>query len=117
MSETAIMQDIRLALGACPGIKAWRNNVGMFKEQKSGRWIRYGLFNGSADIIGLKTVTITPEMVGQKVAVFLSVEVKTPQAPKKLPDDQQAWFDAVQKAGGIAVIARSVEDVNFLLAD
>ncbi len=116
MSEAGIQQDIRLALGACPDIKAWRNNVGMFREEKSGRWIRYGLFNGSADIIGLKTVTITPDMVGQKVAIFLSVEVKTPNAPKKLPDDQQAWFDAVRKAGGIAVVARSVEDVKFLVA-
>lgn len=116
MSETAIMQDIRLALGSCPDIKAWRNNVGMFQEPKSGRWIRYGLFNGSADIVGLKTVTITPDMVGQRVAVFLSVEVKTPKAPKALPDDQQAWFDAIQKAGGIAVVARSVDDVRFLLA-
>jgi hypothetical protein len=38
------------------------------------------------------------------VAVFLSVEVKT--AKGRLRPEQKAWMDAVNKAGGIAVVER-----------
>ena len=70
--------------------------------------VRYGLQPGSSDLIGWRTVTITPEMVGQQVAVFTSIEVKTPTG--RIRPEQQQWLDAVQAAGGIAGVARSVED-------
>ena len=47
-------------------------------------------------------------MVGTTVAVFTSIEVKT--ASNRLTPEQQQWLDAVQAAGGIAGVARSVED-------
>ena len=53
-------------------------------------------------------MTVTPEMVGQQVAVFLSIEVKTPTG--RIRPEQQAWLETVQAAGGIAGVARSVED-------
>ena len=113
MSETGIQQQIRLALGSCPGVKMFRNNVGAYKDP-TGRVIRYGLFVGSADLIGWRTVTITPDMVGQSLAQFVSVEVKTPTG--RLSPEQETWQVAVQKAGGIAVVARSVDDISFLVA-
>jgi hypothetical protein len=115
MSETAILQDIRLALGQSPGIKIFRQNVGAYKDPRSGRLVRYGLHTGSADLIGWQSVVITPAMVGQTFARFVSIEVKTPSG--RLSPEQETWQAAVQKAGGIAVVARSVEDVRFLLAD
>jgi len=114
MSEAAIQQDIRLALGQCPGIRAFRQNVGAYKDPRSGRVIRYGLATGSADLIGWQTVTITEAMVGQRFARFLSVEVKTPTG--RLSPEQETWRQAVLKAGGIAVVARSVDDIKFLIA-
>ena len=114
MSEAAIMQSIRLALGQSPGVKMFRQNVGAYKDPHSGRVIRYGLTTGSADLIGWQTVTITPEMVGQRFARFLSIEVKAPKG--RLTPEQETWRAAVLKAGGIAVVARSVEDVQFLVA-
>ena len=68
----------------------------------------FGLARGSADLIGWRTVTITPDMVGQQVAVFTSIEVKTPTG--RIRPEQQQWLDAVQAAGGIAGVARSVKD-------
>jgi dihydroxyacid dehydratase/phosphogluconate dehydratase len=76
--------------------------------------VQFGLARGSADLIGYRTVTITPEMVGQQVAVFASIEVKTPTG--RIRPDQQAWLETVQAAGGIAGVARSVEDAKALLA-
>ena len=70
--------------------------------------MQFGLCKGSADLIGYRTITITPDMVGQQVAVFLSIEVKTPAG--RIRPEQQAWMETVQAAGGIAGVARSVED-------
>jgi hypothetical protein len=113
MSEAAIQQDIRLALGSSPGVKVFRNNVGAYKDPQ-GRVIRYGLMTGSADLIGWRTVVITPDMVGLHIAQFMSIEVKAPKGVVR--PEQQIWADNVRKGGGIAVIARSVDDVKFLLA-
>ena len=113
MSEAAIQQDVRLSLGKCPAVRMFRNNVGAIKAP-DGRVIRYGLTTGSADLIGWQTVTITPEMVGLHIARFVSIEVKAPKG--RLTPEQETWRAAVLKAGGIAVVARSVEDVKFLVA-
>jgi hypothetical protein len=113
MSEAAIQQDIRLALGQTPGLRVFRNNVGAIKD-RNNRLVRYGLCTGSADLIGWQSVVITPAMVGQRFARFVSIEVKTPSG--RLSPEQQTWQAAVQKAGGIAVVARSVDDISFLVA-
>ena len=112
MSEQRTQQEIRLAIskGDC---RVFRNNTGTLRDQH-GRPVSFGLAKGSADLIGWRTVTIKPEMVGQRIAVFTSIEVKTPAG--RLRPEQQQWLDAVQAAGGIAGIARSVEDAQRLLA-
>jgi hypothetical protein len=84
-------------------------------QDRRGVPVRYGLQPGSSDLIGWRTVTITPEMVGQQVAVFTSIEVKTPTG--RVKPEQQQWLDAVQAAGGIAGVARSVEDAQALTAE
>jgi hypothetical protein len=53
-------------------------------------------------------------MVGTRLAVFTSIEVKTPTG--RVRPEQQAWLEAVQGAGGIAVIARSVPDAELALS-
>ena len=75
--------------------------------------MQFGLARGSADLIGWRTITITPEMVGKQLAVFTSIEVKTPTG--RIRPEQQAWLDTVQTAGGIAGIARSIRDANEIL--
>ena len=91
----------------------FRNNTGTLRDQH-GRPVTFGLCKGSADLIGWRTLTITPDMVGQQVAVFTSIEVKTPTG--RVQPEQKQWLEAVQAAGGIAGIARSVEDAEALLA-
>ncbi len=113
MSEQRIQQEIRLALSRGP-VRLYRNNTGTLWDQH-GRPVQFGLAVGSADLIGWTTRTITPEMVGQQVAVFTSIEVKS--ASGRLRPEQRQWLEAVQAAGGIAGVARSVEDAARLTGD
>jgi hypothetical protein len=106
VSEQRIQQEIRIACSN-GGTRLFRNNTGTLRDQY-GRPVSFGLARGSSDLIGYRTITITPEMVGQQVAVFTSIEVKT--ATGRLRPEQRAWLETVQAAGGIAGVARSVED-------
>lgn len=108
--ELAVQNAIRLDLGHGPA-RLWRNNTGALKDQ-TGRLVRFGLCPGSSDIIGLRQITITPEMVGQTLAVFTAIEVKDSGRPTP---QQQAFLTMVQQAGGLAGIARSVDDARSIL--
>ena len=110
--ERRIQSDIQLA--ACAGggpARLWRNNTGALKDQR-GQLVRYGLCPGSSDLIGFRTVVITPDMVGQRVAIFAAVEVKD---RGRVTDQQQAFLNLVQQAGGIAGVARSVPEALSIL--
>lgn len=111
-SEAAIQQDIRLR-AARAGIVTWRNNVGALQDE-TGRPIRYGLCNDthllnkkikSADLIGIKPVLITSELLGHTLGVFWSREVKewgwkyTGQGREPA---QQKWIEIVTAKGGDA---------------
>jgi hypothetical protein len=112
-SETQLQQQIRLALGTRPDLRLYRNNCGSLPDPRTGRPVQFGLARGSADLIGWRTITITPEMVGQQLAVFTSIEVKTPTG--RIRPEQHAWQRTVSAAGGIAGIARSVCDANEIV--
>jgi hypothetical protein len=58
----------------------------------------------------MTTITVTPEMVGRKIAVFTAIEVKQ---PKKKPTDKQHHFiTTVTEMGGIAFVATGTDDVE-----
>lgn len=78
------------------GSRVFRNNVGVAKTD-TGSVIRFGLAVGSSDLIGW---TLTGK--------FLAIEVKRPG--KNPTKEQQNFLDAVTKAGGVAGVARCVED-------
>ena len=111
MSEAVIQQQIRLALVSGP-VRLWRNNAGTLPDRQ-GRPVQFGLCRGSSDLIGLRSITIGPEHVGQTIAVFAAVEVKS--ATGRPTPDQRAFIDTVQSMGGLAGIARSVEDAAAIL--
>ncbi len=107
-AETDLQQRIRLALGTRPDLRIFRNQVGSLPDPRTGRLVTFGLARGSADLIGWRTITVTPEMVGQQLAVFTSIEIKTPTG--RITPQQRHWLHAVEGAGGIAGVARSVGD-------
>ena len=110
-SEQHIQQHIRLACSTGP-VRLFRNNTGVLRDA-NGRPVQFGLCKGSADLIGWTTRTITADMVGHQVAVFTSIEVKTPTG--RLTPEQKQWLSAVEAAGGVAGVARSVQDAEALL--
>ena len=111
-SEHEIQQRIRLACGRGT-VRLWRNNTGALVDQQ-GRFVRFGLCKGSSDLIGLRSLEITPELVGQRLAQFVALEVKTAQGV--LSPEQRAFLRVVQQLGGVAAACRSVEEAEQLLA-
>lgn len=76
----------------------------------SGARITFGLQVGSGDLIGYRVVTVTPEMVGRRVAVFTSAEVKNERGRES--SEQVAWREHIASVGGLAFVARSVEEAQ-----
>lgn len=124
MSEATLLRQLLLELSRGP-TRVFRNNVGT-AWQGTPAWrtstelclirprvVHFGLADGSADLIGWRTITISPDMVGGQVAVFTSVEAKTPTG--RIDPKQKQWRDAVHAAGGLAAIVRSVDDGRLLL--
>ena len=110
-SEHEIQQRIRLACGR-GRVRLWRNNTGALVDQQ-GRFVRFGLCKGSSDLIGLRSLEITPEMVGQRVAQFVALEVKT--ASGVVSSEQRAFLQLVQQLGGVAAVCRSIEQAQAVL--
>ena len=111
LCEHEIQQRIRLACGRGP-VRLWRNNTGALVDQQ-GRYVRFGLCKGSSDLIGLRALEITPELVGQRLAQFVALEIKTAQGV--LSPEQRAFLRLVQELGGVAAVCRSVEEAEQLL--
>ncbi len=112
-AETTLQQQIRLALGSRSDLRIFRNQVGSLPDPRTGRLVTFGLARGSADLIGWRTVTIGPEHIGLRLAVFTSIEVKTPAG--RVGPEQSAWLDVVSGAGGLAGVARSTIDALHIV--
>ena len=111
--ERTLLRLILREFGARrPDMRLFRNNVGV-AEDPDGSRVAHGLRPGPADRIGWRTVEIIPAMVGSRFARFLAVEIKAP--PGRLTEAQRNFLDAVERAGGIAVLARSPENVREAL--
>ncbi len=125
--ETILLQDIRLAVGkAAKHARLFRNHAGLFfagrVKQRSGttiilenaQQIHAGLTTGAGDLCGWVSVVVTPEMVGQRVAIFCSPDAKV--GKRALDPDQETWRDNVLNAGGLAGAIYSAEDALALIA-
>lgn len=112
MKESAIQLAIRLALSKA-GSVMFRNNQGAY-QTPDGRWIKYGVCNpGGSDLLGWTSIEVTPDMIGQRVAVFTAVEVKTSRG--KTTEAQANFIEQVRKAGGFSGVARSDQDAAAII--
>ena len=110
--EQQLQNEIRLALGSLPDVRLFRNNVGALKDPR-GQLVTYGLCTGSSDLIGLRRVTVTPDMVGQQLAVFTALEVKR---PGQTPTEAQGKFlGMVHGMGGLSGVVTSIADAKGII--
>jgi hypothetical protein len=118
MSESNVQREAQIEL-AKHGIKTFRNNVGvgwigkLVRKNPDGsillanaRPLHAGLCKGSSDLIGYKSVIITQDMVGQRIAIFAAPEAKSTSG--RLTEDQKNFIRVVQQDGGIAGHFRSL---------
>ena len=110
MKERNIQNSIRLECSK-GDTRLFVNDVGV--AEQGGRKIRYGLCNGSTDLVGVHTVTVTGDMVGQRVGLAVFAEVKT--ATGTVKPHQQRFMDNMSDMGCIVGVVRSVEDMQKLL--
>lgn len=99
MKEKEIIRQIMIA-APYYGARLFRNNVGV--ADYGGKRVAYGLAKGSPDLVGWRTIDIEQQHVGQKIAVFFAVEIKT--AKTRETQNQKNFIAAVHNAGGIAKI-------------
>jgi len=78
------------------GHYVWRNNTGMMRQES--RFIHFGK-RGSSDILGCQKGT----------GKLIAIEVKAKHG--KTTPFQDEFAKNVQERGGIAIVARSIEDV------
>jgi hypothetical protein len=58
---------------------------------------------GWPDLAGWRSITITPDMVGKRVAVFTGIEVK---ATGSLTAEQHRFGEVIAEAGGVFEVVR-----------
>lgn len=112
-TEAHVQSVVRLE-AARKGVTLWRNNVGVLTNAETGTPVRFGLANDSkklnerlksGDLIGWRSVLITPGHVGSTIAQFVSRECKHPEWRYSATDREQAqakWIEIVSAAGGDA---------------
>ena len=109
-NEAYVQNKIRLAVGS-GNVRLFRNNTGALLDMQ-GRLVKFGLCKGSSDLIGFRSITITPDMVGQKIAVFSAIEVKD---KGKATVEQKNFINIINNAGGYAGVAKNVNDAKKIL--
>ena len=111
-SEAGLQSRVRLEASS-KGLLLWRNNVGVFRTEAGGV-VRTGLANDnkemnsrvkSSDLIGIKPVIITPEMIGTTLGQFAAIECKRPGwrfTGTERETAQRRYHDIVVSHGGWA---------------
>lgn len=123
MSDSEKRVQALAALAAARSGNRWllRNNSGAF-EDDTGRQVRFGLGNvskkfnehmKSSDLVGIESVVITADMVGQTIGRFYAVEAKPEDWKYTGTDREEAQLKFIAKVnfmGGKAYFTNGVVD-------
>lgn len=123
-SEAEVLRAIMAGLGARSDMRIFRNHVGAGWTGRlvagSGRRVvledarrcTFGLAPGSPDLIGWRSFTVTPEMVGRRIARFVAIEAK---ARGRLTAGQDAFLGVARATGAMAGVVRSPDEARALI--
>ncbi len=115
VSEAPVVKRVMLKASQL-GLRLFRNNRGLFKTLDGKRNVRAGLeVPGASDLIGGKTIIVTPEMVGKKLCVLMVVEVKKPSWQKPTTEterEQENFINQMVDRGAIGFFINNPEDLE-----
>lgn len=111
-SEHLVQNEILTAFAAGQRLArvaiVWRINVGTYLTQ-DGRRLVHTAPNGHADLGGIILVGIPGHTPGR--AFYCECKRKG----GRLRPEQEAWIRMVNRSGGLAIVATSVDDVEYAL--
>lgn len=110
MKERNIQNTIRLNCSK-GNTRLFNNDQGV--AELNGRKIAYGLGKGSTDLVGVHSIVVTPELVGQRIGLAVFAEVKT--ATGVVKQHQKDFMQTMRDLGCISGVVRSTEDMQKLL--
>lgn len=122
-SNEAKVTDLILDAIAQYGVRLFRTHVGQswhgnkpkivnnILTLNNPRRVTSGI-KGMSDFNGYTIVEITPEMVGQRVAIYTSIEMKD---KARVSPEQLQWIETVKKNGGFAGVAHTPEDALAII--
>ncbi len=137
MSEAANLKRVMIKSSRL-GMRLLRNNRGAFYTMDGVKHVMTAIFSGNiqkaktalgrlrvvragleaegaSDLVGVTTVTITPEMVGMKLGVATVAEVKEPKWKKPTDEHerkQENFLDQATKRGCIAFFITDAETLE-----
>lgn len=112
-TETNIQNECLLSVGSRPDVLAMRLQSGAYRAMDNpNRIIKVGA-PGMPDTMLVVAVEITPDMVGQTMAVCAAAEIKT--STGRQSEAQKRWQSAFEKRGGVYRLVRSPADMLALI--
>ncbi len=131
-AETALTLRILADVGSGPTHRLWRNARGLYyagrivaRGPKTYRLqhgdavlrgctpVQAGLCDGAADLVGIVAVPVSLLPPDGVVGLFAGLELKTEDGTVK--QHQRAWLEVIRSLGGIADVARSVEEAREII--
>jgi hypothetical protein len=99
-------------------VKEWFKNLAGWSYAP----VQNGLgVHGIHDRVGCIPIIVTPEMVGRRIGLFVSIEAKAPgrrNEPRRgMSAHQQNNMEEILDAAGLSICCDGVEDLNCLSAD
>ena len=113
-SEARVKNEILRQLGKRSDVFIWNAPVGTFRAYDDpSRIIKVGI-PGQPDLMAVVEVEITPDMVGQKIGVFVGIETKRPKSYRRAAGDQrtvqEVWQNAIERRHGKYFLAFSEKE-------
>ena len=107
--ESTVVREILEWARLEPGLTLHRNIV---SSRAAHLGCATGLGKGSPDLIGWLSVPVK----SGKISVFVGIEVKR-ETGGVVTDEQNSWIKRIRIAGGIAGVARSVDDARDIITE
>lgn len=107
--------------------RVFRNNVGAAWQgsnftirdrrliEGKARYVVYGLAPGSSDLVAVRSIEITPDMVGKRIAVAGFIETKVDG--QTTTTEQKNFLKMGYRLGAITAVATTVEEARNALTD